>query len=131
MNFNLNLTPEELLAYEFATRWRDENYRPALHPALHPASQDIDWLRFAEILTHNRMSVLAMKIFKRVDSSIPVEARKLIREQAEKHERSASKFGNALITYLKSADARGIKTIVLKVLGMAEKIIKILPCGRA
>lgn len=122
MNFNLNLTPEEILAYEFATRWRDENYRPALHPASHPASQDMDWLRFAEILTHNRMSVLAVKIFERVDSSIPVEARKLIREQAEKYERSASKFGKALITYLKSADARGIKTIVLKGLWMCEKI---------
>jgi len=114
----MNLSTEEILAYEFANRWRDENYRPALHPAL----QEIDWLRFAEILTHNRISVLAMKIFERVDSSIPPDARKLIREQAEKYERSAYKLGNALITYLKSADARGIKTIVLKGLWMCEKI---------
>jgi len=114
MNIKLNLSPEETLAYEFATRWRDENYRPA--------SQDIDWLRFAKILTHNRMSVLAMQIFERFDSSIPADARKLICEQAEKYERSASKLGNALVTYLKSADAHGINTIVLKGLWMCEKV---------
>jgi len=110
----MNLSPEEILAYEFANRWRDENYRPA--------SQDMDWLRFAKILTHNRMSVLAMQIFERVDISIPADARKLIREQAEKYERFASKLGNALVTYLKSAETRDIKTIVLKGLWMCEKI---------
>ena len=110
----MNLSPEEILAYEFANRWRDENYRPVL--------DNIDWLRFAKILTHNRMSVLAMQIFERVDIPIPADARKLIREQAEKYERSASKLGNALITYLKSAETRDIKTIVLKGLWMCEKI---------
>ena len=114
MNIQTNLSPEETLAYEFANCWRDEGY--------HPALQDIDWLRFAKILIHNRMSVLAMQILKRVDSSIPPEARKLIHEQAEKYERSASKLGSALITYLKSAETRDIKTIVLKGLWMCEKI---------
>ena len=110
----MNLSPEEILAYEFANRWRDENYRPA--------SQDMDWLRFAKILTDNRISVLVMQIFERVDSPIPADARKLIHEQAEKYERSASKLGNALITYLKSAETHDIKTIVLKGLWMCEKI---------
>jgi hypothetical protein len=114
MNIKMNLSTEEILAYEFANRWRDENY--------HPALQEIDWLRFAEILTHNRMSVLAMQIFQRVDGSIPVEARKLVGEQIEKYKRSATKLGESLITYLKSAEARGIKTIVLKGLWMCEKI---------
>jgi hypothetical protein len=114
MNIQMNLSPEEILAYEFANRWRDENYRPAL--------KDIDWPRFAQILSHNRMSVLAMQIFERGEISIPVDARKLIREQAEKYERSASKLGSALTTYLKSADACDLKTIVLKGLWMCEKI---------
>src|SRR5687767_15513737 len=95
MNIKMNLSPEETLAYEFANRLRHKQYRPAL--------QGIDWLRFAKILSHNRMSVLAMQILKRVDSSIPSDAQKIIREQAEKYERSASKLGSALITYLKSA----------------------------
>jgi hypothetical protein len=57
MNIKTNLSSEEILAYEFANCWRDENY--------HPALQEIDWLRFAKILSHNRMSVLAMQILKR------------------------------------------------------------------
>jgi putative nucleotidyltransferase-like protein len=114
MNIKMNLSPEETLAYEFANRWRDENYRPAL--------QGIDWLRFAKILISNRMSALAMQIFERANASIPAEARKLIQEQSEKYERSASKLGSALLTYLKSAETRGIKTIVLKGLWLCEKI---------
>ena len=114
MNIKMNLSPEEILAYEFANRWRDESYRPA--------SQDIDWLRFAKILTYNRMSVLAMQILERVDSSISADALNLMREQAEKYKLSASKLGNALITYLKSAETRDIKTIVLKGLWMCGKI---------
>ena len=116
MNFKMNLSSEEILAYEFANHWRDENY--------HPASQDIDWLHFAKILIHNRMPVLAMQVFERVEGSIPAEARKLIREQVEKYERSVSKLGNALITYLESAEIRDIKTIVLKGLWMCEKIYR-------
>lgn len=110
----MNLSPEEILTYEFAKHWREENYRPA--------SQDIDWLRFAQILTHNRMSVLATQIFKRVELSIPAEARKLVHDQDDKHERSAAKLGNALITYLKSAETCDIKTIVLKGLWLCENI---------
>lgn len=114
MNIKINLSPEETLAYEFANRWRDEQYCPAL--------QDIAWLQFAKLLSHNRMSVLALQILKRVDSSIPADAWKLMCEQAEKYERSASKLGSALITYLKSAETRNIKTIVLKGLWLCEKI---------
>lgn len=116
MNIKMNLSPEETLAYEFAHRWRDENY--------HNASQDIDWLRFAKILSHNRMSVLALQILERTRSSIPADARMLMREQAEKYERSSSKLGSALITYLKSAETRDIKTIVLKGLWLCEKIYR-------
>lgn len=114
MNFKLNLAPEEKLAYEFAHEWRDENYRPTL--------DHVDWLRFAKLLTHNRMGMLAVQIFARVDPAIPPDARKLLREQTEKHERSAFKLGNALTTYLKAAEARGIETIVLKGLWLCEKI---------
>lgn len=110
----MHLSPEEILAYEFAKHWRDESYRPV--------SQDIDWPRFAQILAHNRMSALGMQIFKRLDSSIPPEASRLIYEQTDKYERSASKLGSALITYLKSAEIRDIKTIVLKGLWLCEKI---------
>ncbi|HUE98566.1 MAG TPA: nucleotidyltransferase family protein [Anaerolineales bacterium] len=117
MNFKMDLSPEERLAYEFARRWRDENYRPDL--------QKTNWLHFANILTHNRMAVLAGHVFARVNPSIPPLARKLICEQAEKHERSASKFGDALTTYLESAESRNIPTIVLKGLWLCEKIYRV------
>lgn len=110
----MNLPREEILAYEFATHWRDENYVPDL--------QGIDWLRFAQILTHNRMAVLAREIFKRVEVPVPEDAQKLILEQAEKYKRSALKLGEALTTYLKSAEIRGIQTIVLKGLWLCENI---------
>jgi hypothetical protein len=114
MNIKMNLSPEETLAYEFAHRWRDEHYRPDL--------QGIDWMRFAKTLVHNRMSVLAMQILERAGASIPPDAWKLIREQVETYQRSASKFGTSLTAYLKSAEALGIKTIVLKGLWMCEKV---------
>src|SRR6266496_3802403 len=114
MNSKIDLSPEERLAYEFAHRWRDENYRPNL--------QNIDWLHFAKLLTNNRMAVLAMQIFQRFNISIPSGAQELIREQAEKYERSASKLGQSLVSYLKSADAHGIKSIVLKGVWLCEKI---------
>jgi hypothetical protein len=110
----MNLSLEEKLAYEFAQHWHDENYRPNL--------QDIAWVRFAKLLTYNRMAVLATQIFARLDVSIPPDAQKLISEQAERYERAASKLGDALIRYLKSADSHGIKTIVLKGLWLCEKI---------
>jgi Uncharacterised nucleotidyltransferase len=112
----MNLSCEEILAYEFATHWRDENYVPDL--------QGIDWLRFAQILTHNRMAVLARQIFERVKTPGPAEAQKLIFEQTEKYKRSASKLGEALTTYLKSAEVRGIQTFVLKGLWLCEKIYR-------
>jgi hypothetical protein len=114
MNFETSLTSEEKLAYEFARRWRDEAYRPELH--------QLDWPRFARLLTHNRMSVLAGEIFARCNPSIPADARKVIHEQSEKYERSASKLGEALTAYLKAAQARQIETIVLKGLWLCEKI---------
>ena len=114
MNFRIPLSPEEQLAYEFALHWRDENYRPHL--------QGVDWLRFANILVHNRMSVLASQVLTRVNASVPAEAQTLMREQAEKYERSASKLGDALVAYLKTAEARNIPTIVLKGLWLCEKI---------
>jgi hypothetical protein len=117
MNFKTDLSPEEKLAYEFAHHWQDENYRPDL--------ENIDWVRFAKLLTYNRMAVLATQVFTRIDISIPPEAGKPIREQVERHGRAASKLGNALTTYLKSADSRGVKTIVLKGLWMCEKVYRI------
>ena len=110
-----DLNIEEKLAYEIAHHWRDVNYRPDL-------SQNIDWVRFAHILTHNRMAVLATPILERVNASIPSEAQALLAEQTEKYKRSASKLGEALITYLKTAKARDIKTIVLKGLWLCENI---------
>lgn len=110
----MNLSPEEIFAYEFAHHWRDEKYCPDL--------QEIDWLRFAQILTHNRMSILATRVFERINATIPAEAQKLLCEQAEKYKRSASKLGIPLGTYLRSAGARGIQTIVLKGLWLCEKI---------
>jgi putative nucleotidyltransferase-like protein len=114
MDSKMDLSHEEGLAYDFAKYWRDETYRPDL--------QGVNWLRFANILVLNRMSVLAMQILKRVDAAIPPDAQKLIREQVEKYERAASKLGEALITYLRSAQAHHVKTIPLKGLWLCEKI---------
>src|SRR5690349_20348146 len=114
MDYKPDLSLEEKLAYEFAQHWRNENYRPDL--------QSVDWLRFATILVHNRMTVLAKQVFGRVNPSIPPDAQKLIREQTERYERSAHKLGEALTTYLRSAETRGINTIVLKGLWLCEKI---------
>ena len=114
MNYTPELSLEEKFAYEFAQQWRDEDYRPDLHR--------VDWLRFARILVHNRMTVLAKQVFARVNPSIPQDAQKLIREQTERYERSASKLGDALTTYLKSAETLNIPTIVLKGLWLCEKI---------
>src|SRR5262245_45478520 len=108
------LTFEESLAYEFALHWRDTAYRPNL--------EHVDWSRFAHLLTHNRMGVLAAPILERVNTSIPQDAKKLLVEQSEKYKRSASKLGDALTKYLKAADSRGIETIVLKGLWLCEKI---------
>jgi hypothetical protein len=91
------------------------NYRPAL-------PQNLDWARFAKILTHNRMAVMAAPILERANASIPAEAQKLLHDQVEKYKRSASKLSEALITYLKAAEARGLQTIVLKGLWLCEKI---------
>jgi hypothetical protein len=68
------------------------------------------------------MSVLARHVFGRVRPSLPPEAEKLIREQAEKYERAASRLGDALTTYLREAEVRGVPTIVLKGLWLCEKI---------
>ncbi len=114
MKFEIPLSTEEQLAYEFALHWRDENYRPDL--------SNIDWLRFAKILVHNRMTVLARQVFARVNTSIPPDTQKMINEQDERYERSAVKLGDALTTYLRSAEAREIPTIVLKGLWLCEKI---------
>lgn len=114
MNFKTTLSREEQLVYEFALHWRDEGYRPDL--------QHVDWLRFATILTHNRMTVLASQVFARVNPIIPPDAHKLLQEQTEKYKRSASKLGDALTTYLKAAETRHIPTIVLKGLWLCEKI---------
>ena len=117
MKFETPLRIEEQLAYDFALHWRDEQYRPDL--------QAVDWLRFATILTHNRMAVLALQVFARVNPSIPRGAQKLLQEQAEKYERSASKLGEALTTYLKTAETHHIPTIVLKGLWLCEKIYQL------
>ncbi len=110
----MQLTPEEKLAYEFAHHWRDENYRPDLH--------EIDWSRFANILTHNRMAVLATQIFERANITGPENAEKIINDQVEKYQRAASKFRESLVSYLQSSESRGIKNIVLKGLWLCEKI---------
>lgn len=105
---------EETLAYEFALRWRDDSYRPNL--------QHVHWTRFAQLLTHNRMAVLAEPIFRRVDASIPPEAQKILDEQVQKYQRSATKLGQSLVSYLHSSNSLGIETIVLKGLWLCEKI---------
>ena len=110
----MSLSIEESLAYEFARHWRDQNYRPDL--------QNIDWTRFARLLTHNRMAILAAPILERGNTAIPVEAQKLLREQKEKYKRSAVSLGGALVTYLKASKTRGIPTIILKGLWLCEKI---------
>ena len=108
------LTLEETLAYEFANQWRNQNYRPDL--------QNIDWTRFARLLTHNRMAVLAMPILERSNTPIPFDAQKLLREQKEKYNRSAVSLGSALVAYLKAAKTRAIPTILLKGLWLCENI---------
>ncbi len=108
------LTLEETLAYEFAIHWRDENYCPNL--------QNVDWTRFAHLLTHNRLAVLAAPILERVHASIPQNAQKILDEQIEKYQRSATKLGQSLVSYLQSAQTRNIETIVLKGLWLCEKI---------
>src|SRR5688572_24774196 len=114
MNFKMQLTLEERLAYEFANHWRDENYRPAL--------SNINWTRFAKLLTDNRMAILAAPILENSKAEISPGAQKLIHEQAEKYKRSASRLGAALVTYLKTAKTREIPTIILKGLWLCEKI---------
>jgi hypothetical protein len=113
----MNLSPEEQLAYELAYSWRDENYCPALH--------NVDGLRLAELLTRNRMAVLALQILSRGNASLPKESQKLLQEQAERYERSATKLGGSLTNYLKVANVRGIETIVLKGLWLCEKIYRV------
>ena len=111
----LNL--EERIVFEFAHEWRDENYRPDLG--------GIDWPRFAKLITHNRMAVLALLILKRNKISIPAEAKKELQEQAGKYKRSTSQLGEALVTYLKSAESHNIKTIVLKGLWLCEQVYQV------
>ena len=110
----MQLTPEEKLAYEFANHWHDKNYRPGL--------LNINGVRFAKLLTHNRMATLAAPILERSHAEIPPAAQKLFNEQAEKYKRSASKLGAALITYLNTAETRNLPTIILKGLWLCEKI---------
>jgi len=108
------LTLEETLAYDFAHHWRDENYRPNLN--------NIDWTRFAHLLTHNRMAVLAAPILERANAPVPSNPRKLLLEQKEKYKRSATKLGQSLVSHLQSSNLLGIETIVLKGLWLCEKI---------
>lgn len=108
------LTLDEELALEFARRWREPAYRPEL--------RDIDWARFAAVLTRNRMGVLAAPILERVQPSIPPEAEGLLREQSAQYRRAASKLGQSLATYLRAAEGRGIQTIVLKGLWLCENV---------
>src|SRR5687767_8831033 len=114
MNFKTQFTPEEKLAYEFANQWRDENFFPDL--------SNINWTRFAKLLTHNRMATLAALIIERSQVEVPFAAQKLITEQAEKYKLSASKLGAALVMYLNAAKTRAIPNIVLKGLWLCEKI---------
>lgn len=114
MNFKMQLTPEEKLAFEFANHWRDENYRPDL--------LNLNWTPFAKLLTHNRMSALAAPILERSNAEIPLEAQKLLNEQAEKYKWSVTKLGAALVTFLQSSNSLGIESIVLKGLWLCEKI---------
>jgi hypothetical protein len=114
MKFEIDLSPEERLVYEFARHWRDESYQPG--------AEEIDRVRFAKILTHNRMAVLARQVLARTNLSLSSEAQTLIREQADQYRRAAAKLGEALTTYLDSAATRNIPTIVLKGLWLCEKI---------
>jgi hypothetical protein len=69
----MNWSLEEGLAYEFAQHWREEIY--------HPNLAKVDWLRFANLLTHNRMGVLACK--STVQCIYSVRCPQALREQAK------------------------------------------------
>jgi putative nucleotidyltransferase-like protein len=112
--FGRDLTPEEQLAFEFARRWRDRDYRPSL--------ENLDWPRFAALLARNRMGVLAEPILDRVKPSIPPNAEGLLREQSAQYRRASTKLAQSLTTYLRAAEDRRIDTIVLKGLWLCEKI---------
>jgi hypothetical protein len=108
------LRREEKLAYEIAIHWRDPEYCPDL--------SNVDWLRFANLLCNNRMSVLARQVFDRVNPSIPQDAQKLFSAQIEKYAHAATIFEDALKTYLVSAASHNIDTLVLKGLWLSEKV---------
>ena len=110
----MNPALEESLAYDFALQWRDDSYRPDL--------TNVDWTRFARLLTHNRMAILAAPILERANASIPQDAQKILNEQTEKYKRSSLKLGQSLVSYLHSAQSKNIETIVLKGLWLCEKI---------
>jgi len=116
MNAGLELTLEEKLAYEFARGWRSADYQPDLHA--------VDWPRFARLLCHNRMAVMALKVIQRagLSGSLAPAAGQMLKEQADKYESAASKLGEALTTYLHSAAADKLETIVLKGLWLCEKV---------
>jgi hypothetical protein len=115
-HLNPLLTREEKLAFELARRWQESDYLPDL--------SGLDWDRLAVILSHNRMSVLAMQVFNRAGlaGQIPFVAKSKLLEQTEKFERAAYKLGSALTAYLNSASIQNIGTIVLKGLWLCNKI---------
>ncbi len=110
------LTREEKLAYEFARNWRIAGYQPDLN--------SVDWLRLAELLCHNRMAVLALKIIQHPgkSGSVPPAVQLMLMAQADKYESAASTLGEALKTYLHSAAAQDLETIILKGLWLSERI---------
>jgi Uncharacterised nucleotidyltransferase len=116
INNGLELDREENLAFELARRWREPNFKPQMGR--------VDWMRLADILSHNRMSVLAMQVFDRahIASKIPQNAREIIQAQSETYHRASKNLGIALTTYLEHAWTRNIPTIVLKGLWLCEKI---------
>ena len=118
IQINTELTREEKLAFELARRWHELDYLPDVN--------GLDWHRLANLLCNNRMAVLAMQVFDRVNitDNIPAEAKSKLREQTENYQRAASKLGSALATYLHSASSQNIETIVLKGLWLCNKIYR-------
>jgi hypothetical protein len=119
MTSKFELTREENLAFEFAHHWRAADY--------HPDLQGVDWVRFAKLLSHNRMGVMALKIIQKAGLSdqMPQAADQILKEQADKYESSASRLGEALTTYLHAAAANNLDTIILKGLWLCEKIYQV------
>ena len=107
------LTPEENFIWECARSWR--------HPSPHLITDDLDWSRIAEIVKTNRMETLLIGWLTQLDrlNQLPVDARQILQEGAEKYAQNAAIMGDSLQIYLQLAAERNIETAVLKGLSIS------------